>query len=367
MSVWRSDGTAVFSTERTFVGQKYPVGADLQEAFVRGTSVSSVVLNADKGKLFLPRLPDRILDTYVPVYDPSINPRGNPAAVIETYTNYATVTAKADLQFKKDLPILAGAMLALYVVLLPFAWSISYTVENQSDRMELLLSRERGTQFERRRLLDRMLKATEEERTRLAAELHDGPVQRLARLGFGLERVRSRQKQGDVIGAERMLHEMQSSVFQEVKELRAMMSRLRPPVLDQRGLEDALRDRAEAIKADTGLECSVQGKLEGRLAPSLETVLYRVSQEALQNVVKHARAKHARVVLGRDDGAVVLEVQDDGVGFQPGESKVAGGDHFGMLAMRERVEMIGGTCEVTSAPGKGTRVRVVLPWQGSQT
>jgi len=367
LAVWKGDGTAVFATEKSFVGHKYAPDAGLRSAFVRGSAVSTVALNADKGKLYLPRLPDAVLDSYVPVYEPSLKPRGDPAAVIETYTDYAAVVARAKAQFSKDLPLLVGAMAALFVFLLPVAWSISYTVENQNERMELLLSRERSTQFERRRLLDRMRKATEEERTRLAAELHDGPVQRLARLGFGLERVRSRQKQGDVIGAERMLHEMQASVFQEVKELRAMMSRLRPPVLDQRGLEDALRDRAEAIKADTGLECTVQGNLDGRLAPTLETVLYRVSQEALQNVVKHARAKHARVLLGRDDGAVVLEVHDDGVGFQPGEARSAGGDHFGMLAMRERVEMIGGTCEVSSSPGKGTRVRVVLPWQGSQT
>jgi two-component system NarL family sensor kinase len=365
-TVWRVDGTALFSSERRISGAKYPPTPGLRTAFITGTPVNSVAFNVDKGQLFIPQLPDQILDTYVPLFDPEAKAGAKPIAVAELYTDYSAVTTQARSVFKKDTMTLAEGMAILYVVLIPVAWSIAQTVENQNDRMELLLSRERSTQFERRRLLDRMLKATEEERTRLAAELHDGPVQRLARLGFGLERVRSRQKQGDVIGAERMLHDMQSSVFQEVKELRAMMSRLRPPVLDQRGLEDALRDRAEAIKADTGLECTVQAKLDGRLAPSLETVLYRVSQEALQNVVKHARAKHARVLLGRDDGVVVLEVQDDGVGFQPAESKSDGGDHFGMLAMRERVEMIGGTCEVTSMPGKGTRVRVVLPWQGSQ-
>jgi two-component system, NarL family, sensor kinase len=365
-TVWRVDGTVIFSSERRFMSHKYLPAAGLQAAF-QGISVNSVTYNVDKGPLFVPRLPDQVLDTYVPLFDPAAKPGAKPVAVAEVYTDYSAVTTPAWTLSKRNAEMVGEVMAILYLILIPVAWSIVQTVENQDERMELLLSRERSTQFERRRLLDRMLKATEEERTRLAAELHDGPVQRLARLGFGLERVRSRQKQGDVIGAERMLHDMQSSVFQEVKELRAMMSRLRPPVLDQRGLEDALRDRAEAIKADTGLECTVQAKLEGRLAPSLETVLYRVSQEALQNVVKHARAKHARVLLGRDDGAVVLEVQDDGVGFQPAEAKTDGGDHFGMLAMRERVEMIGGTCEVTSAPGKGTRVRVVLPWQGSQS
>ena len=366
VTVWRSDGTVLFSSIRSFVGKKFVPASDLRAAFAGGNSRSAVVYNLDKGKLFVPRLPEQVLDTFVPLASRTGHGSSSASAVVEIYTDYASVIATAHSTYWKDIVTTAEALGIIYLLLLPVAWSLSYTLERQNESMEVLLSRERSTQFERRRLLDRMLKAAEEERTRLAAELHDGAVQRLARLGFGLERVRSRQKQGDVAGAENMLREMQTAVFDEVKELRAMMSRLRPPVLDQRGLEDALRDRAEAIKADTGLECTIQATLDGRLAPNLETVLYRVSQEALQNVVKHARAKHAQVVLGRDNGAVVLEVQDDGVGFQPGATKTAGGDHFGMLAMRERVEMIGGSCEVTSSPGQGTRVRVILPWQGSQ-
>jgi signal transduction histidine kinase len=367
VTVWRNDGTATFSNIQRFIGGKFPIDPRLHTAFVRGALASGLAINLDKKRLFVPRLPDQILDTFVPVFDKASKTPTVPVAVVETYTDYGVVSSRAWAIFKKDFLTVAEGLGIIYLLLLPLAWSISHTLEKQNDRVELLLSREHSTQFERRRLLDRMLKAAEEERTRLAAELHDGAVQRLARLGFGLERVRSRQKQGDVTGAEQMLREMQASVFEEVAELRAMMSRLRPPVLDQRGLEDALRDRAEAIRADTGLECTIQAKLDGRLAPSLETVLYRVSQEALQNVVKHARAKHARVVLGRDNGTVVLEVQDDGVGFHPNAVKSAGGDHFGMLAMRDRVEMIGGSCEVTSSPGQGTRVRVVLPWQGSQS
>jgi len=365
VTVWRSDGTALFSTVKALVGNRFDQTADLQAAFARATARSSVVYNLDKGKLFVPRLPEQVLDTFVPVVETDAKSSSSSAGVVEVYSDYSLVLGQAHAAYRKDLLTIAEALGVIYLLLLPVAWSLSYTLERQNDRVEVLLSRERSTQFERRRLLDRMLKAAEEERTRLAAEIHDGPVQRLARLGFGLERVRTRQRQGDVQAAEKMIGEMQAATFEEVKELRAMMSRLRPPVLDQRGLEDALRDRAEAIKADTGLECTVEATLGGRLAPSLETVLYRVSQEALQNVVKHARAKHAHVSLARDDGQVLLEVRDDGVGFEPGTKKPGGGDHFGMLAMRERVEMIGGTCEVSSSPGQGTRVRVQLPWQGT--
>jgi len=125
-------------------------------------------------------------------------------------------------------------------------------------------------------------------------------------------------------------------------------------------LEDAIRDRAQAITVEFGTDCAVEANLERRLAPGLETVLYRVSQEALTNVVKHAGARRARVGLFRENGTVILEVDDDGSGFEPAQASI-GGDHFGLLAMRERVEMAGGSWVVDSRPGQGTRIRAELP------
>jgi signal transduction histidine kinase len=365
VSIWGNDGTVIFSSVRSLVGQKFPMDPALRQAFATGTSGSVLTNNDERGALAVPSLPTRVLDTYVPVFKDPSRTDVKPVAVAELYTDDAALTATEANLFRHTMLTLVAALGILYLFLLPIAWRFASKIDDQNEQLELLLSRERTTQYERRRLLDRTLRAAEEERTRLAAELHDGPVQRLARLGYGLERVRTRQNQGDISGSQELLAEIQGSVFDEVKELRGMMSRLRPPVLDQRGLEDALRDRAEAIQEDTGVQCTVQGRLDGRLTPTLETVLYRVSQEALQNVVKHSRAKHARVVLGRNNGSVVLEIQDDGVGFQPSRAH-SGGDHFGMLAMRERVEMIGGTWEVDSMPGQGTRVRVVLPWEGGR-
>ena len=364
--LWRDDGTIMFSSTKGLVGKKVPIDTALQKTFSSGATASELVDNDTRGILDQPTFPRRVLETYVPVFkDPTRTTGVAPVAVVELSTDAATITAAEATLFTHTIFTLVGALGILYLLLLPIAWRFASKIDDQNEQLSLLLSRERSTQYERRRLLDRTLRAAEEERTRLAAELHDGPVQRLARLGYGLERVRTRQNQGDAKGSLELLAEIQGSVFEEVKELRGMMSRLRPPVLDQRGLEDALRDRAEAIQEDTGVECTVQGRLDGRLTPTLETVLYRVSQEALQNVVKHAKAKHARVILGRNNGSVVLEIQDDGIGFQPSRHH-SGGDHFGMLAMRERVEMIGGTWEIDSMPGQGTRVRVVLPWEGGR-
>jgi signal transduction histidine kinase len=362
VTVWRSDGTVIFSSVPGLVGKKFPVGAGLRDAFTKGKTIGTISRASGRAALYPSDLPDKLLDAFVPVFG-SIPHKSGPMVVVETFTDYSVVSGPVGRFFRSTLLSLSAGLLVLYMLMLPLAWRQAAKLDEQNERLEGALSRERTTQFQRRKLMERTLGAAEEERSRLAAELHDGPVQRLARLGYGLERVRTRQKQGDLKGSKELLQEIQTSVFDEVKDLRGMMSRLRPPVLDERGLEDALRDRADAMQEDAGISCSLEGHLEERLPPAIETVLYRVSQEALQNVIKHASAKNARIVLDRNNGSIIMEVRDDGVGFQPEAVPNASGQHFGMLAMRERVEVLGGTWSIESKPGHGTSVRVAVPWK----
>jgi signal transduction histidine kinase len=362
VKIWRSDGTVVFANDRKLVGRRFqPLGDELREVFSTGTTVSKVGSTREETENALAEeLPDRVLETYVPVFIYQDRNEGPPVAVVETYTDYAVVQAQVGQVLRTLLVMLVGGLAVLFVLLLPIARRVSRRLEEQAVRLGELLSREQAAQADRRGLLDRTLRAAEEERSRLAAELHDGPVQRLARIGYGLERVRRRKNQEHADSADELLAQMQGAVFEEVRDLRGLMSRLRPPVLDQRGLEDAIRDRADAISHEFGIDCVVEAHLERRLAPPLETVLYRVSQEALTNVVKHAGARRARIGLFRDNGTVVLEVDDDGSGFEPAEA-TGGGKHFGLLVMRERVEMAGGTWSIESRSGEGTRIRAVLP------
>jgi signal transduction histidine kinase len=363
VKIWRSDGTVVFSNDRNLVGRRFgSLNHQLREAFSTGTTVSVVVSTRDERENAPSQgLPGRVLETYVPVFIFQGRNEGPPVAVVQTYTDYAVVQAQVDQVRRTVLVMLVGGLAILFVLLLPIARRVSRRLEQQAVRLGELLSREQAAQAERRGLLDKTLRAAEEERTRLAAELHDGPVQGLARIGYGLERVRMRKGQGSSGGAEELLAQLQAAVFEEVRDLRALMSRLRPPVLDQRGLEDAIRDRAEAIRHEFGIDCVVEANLERRLAPLLETVLYRFSQEALTNVVKHAGARRARIGLFRDNGTVILEVDDDGSGFEPARAAGEGREHLGLLVMRERVEMAGGTWSIDSSPGRGTRIRAVLP------
>ncbi|HEY3264501.1 MAG TPA: PAS domain-containing protein [Actinomycetota bacterium] len=217
----------------------------------------------------------------------------------------------------------------------------------------------------RRKLLDQTVRAGEEERRRLAAELHDGPVQRLARLGYVLERASLQLEREDLGAAGELVDRAKEGLRTEVQSLRTMMTELRPPVLDQIGLASALRDHAAQVEQASSVQCSVVDAVDVRIDPSLETVLYRVAQEALANVVRHAHARNATVSLRIEDGSVVLEVRDDGLGFEAeGPGWLGSGEHVGLGIMRERVEMAGGRWLLQSMVGSGTTVRATIPLHG---
>jgi signal transduction histidine kinase len=238
-----------------------------------------------------------------------------------------------------------------------FANQAASAIESHERRRELT-----DAHAMRQRLLKQIVEAAESERTRIAADLHDGPIQRLTALSMRLEIARMATGRKDAHRAREAIDDVQSQVSQEIERLRRLMSELRPPALDERGLLDALRDYAHTMESATGLEVVVEGGGNGLedLSPSIETVLYRIVQEAMTNVVRHANARAARIRVLNGDGSVRVEVVDDGRGFDP--RRVADAyDHFGLAGMRERAEMAGGTFEVESRPGEGTTVRAIVP------
>jgi PAS domain S-box-containing protein len=237
-------------------------------------------------------------------------------------------------------------------------------VFNTRDITERVLAEKqlKALQSDQEKLLERTVQATEQERKRLAAELHDGPVQQLTALDISLERARRTLDRASTAPERETIERVQVRLREEVGELRKMMSDLRPPALDNLGLVAALQDQLTAVRRETGLECSMESKLDTRLLPAQEIVLYRVAQEALTNVVKHAGAERIQVSLQPSNGHIVLEVRDDGAGFIPSEAAAsASSGHFGLLGMRERVEMAGGSWELDSRAGSGTVIRARLP------
>jgi signal transduction histidine kinase len=210
-------------------------------------------------------------------------------------------------------------------------------------------------------VLDRIVAATEEERTRVAAELHDGPLQRLAAIFYTAELVQSRLARGDLVQGRQLVRSLGDKVGAEMDAIRQLLVELRPPVLDQAGLGPALEQAGAELSRRTGIDCDVSAGSGLRLDANRETVLYRVAQEALTNVTKHAHARKVRVGVAVEGRTARLEVADDGVGFDPAWLRRPDGRHFGLTLMRQRVAMAGGTLRVDARPGHGTTLTVHLP------
>jgi PAS domain S-box-containing protein len=225
------------------------------------------------------------------------------------------------------------------------------------------ITNRRRADAERRRLLNRVYEAQEGQDRRLAADLHDGHVQSLAAIGFKLEQARLRLGASGSPEVDELLWQVTKDLSAEVTALRRTIGRLRPLVLVEDGLEAALREEAKSACNRAALAtCEVVSELDGRLDPVVETALFRVAQQALANVVEHASATHAEVAIDCTGKGVRLRVSDDGCGFDPDHVQViADIAHFGLIAMRERVEALGGRFRVTTAPGHGTVVEASLP------
>jgi len=268
-----------------------------------------------------------------------------------------------------DTAILAVACALLFLLVIYRMSGLIRQVETSATELrergvalESALSSLEKVEMERKHLLDRTMRGAEEERSRIATELHDGPIQRLTAVGYQLEEASLTLSGGDPADVDELLSAAQHHLYAEVNELRGLMATLRPPVLDELGLGLALADQLDSFERRTGIMCFLDTDREARLEPEIETVLYRVAQEALINVAKHSRAHHVWVYLRTDDDRADMQVRDDGVGFDPATvNGLTGRGHFGLAGMRERVEMAGGRYRLLSSPGGGTAIRVRLP------
>jgi len=217
-------------------------------------------------------------------------------------------------------------------------------------------------QQERERALFKVLEASQQERIRLAADLHDGPVQELTALSYGLERVDRRIQSQGPDAAVALLGEQKEHLTEVTRTLRNLLSELRPPAIDEHGLAGALKLHGDAFARQARTSVDIDAQLDQRPAPEIETIIYRITQEALTNVAKHAQAGHVWVRLTADHDAVDLTIRDDGVGFDPVQAgRLLNDGHFGLAGMRERVELGGGHLELDSRPGHGTTIHVALP------
>jgi signal transduction histidine kinase len=203
--------------------------------------------------------------------------------------------------------------------------------------------------------LRRVVSAQELERRRLARELHDETGQALTSILLGLKSLED-------VGSERELAEstgrLRELVVTTLQDVRRLAVELRPKALDDFGLVPALERLVETFREQTGIEVDLEPRLgDERLPSDVETTLYRITQEALTNVVKHAHARHVSIVLTRRDGSVSAVIEDDGQGF----AEAGSGDGLGLLGMGERVALVDGRLSVESSPGAGTTLSIEVP------
>jgi signal transduction histidine kinase len=221
----------------------------------------------------------------------------------------------------------------------------------------------RAVDAQRRELLSRLVDAEEEERRRIAADVHDGPVQLLVVASMQLQ-VLGKTLAADV--APEVVDRVDSVVGtlnDAIGGMRSLIFELRPLALDHEGLGPALRQLGSRLEPET--ECRVIDRLEGEPPGETRTIMYRIAREALANIRKHAHAQHVEILLEQDDAGYVIRIHDDGVGFQPPPVMHSIPGHLGLSSMRERAEMARGTCRISSEPGQGTVVEVRLPGAGA--
>ena len=208
-------------------------------------------------------------------------------------------------------------------------------------------------------LSTRFLYAREEEAKRIAHELHDEAGQITAAIHLALAEI---EPELPPTGRER-LRRVGALVETFEERLRQLSHELRPTILDDLGLGPALAFLAGGFSARAQIEVSVNGSTGGRLDPLVETALYRIVQEALANVGKHARATRVAITLGRVAGSLVCAIRDDGVGFaeEPPGRRGGRATGLGLLGIRERLGALNGRMQILSNPGKGTELRVSVP------
>jgi signal transduction histidine kinase len=247
----------------------------------------------------------------------------------------------------------------LYRRLLSRQLSLESLVAEQTSKLQERLYDLGRLDQERRRLLSHLVHAEEEERRTIASDIHDDPIQKMVAASMRLDMVLEDHPD---LAADEQFHKARDTVNRSIESLRTMMFQLRPYVLDHDGLAAALAVLvSEEGKLPGSATYKVQSRLDSEPPESVRVILYRIAQEALVNVRKHAHATRVEITLEEGDQGYALQVMDDGVGFEPASTSDASLGHIGLTSMRERASLAGGWFRIVSTAGSGTMAEAWIP------
>jgi two-component system NarL family sensor kinase len=340
VKLWTRDGRIVYSDQPALIGQRFVLGEDELELFATGDA-NAELSDLDEPENRYERDKGKLLEAHTVIRTPDGTP-----LLFEIYQQFSSVSANGSRLLGVIAPPLIGGLAVLVLLQAPLAWSMA--------------RRLRRGHAEREALLANAVEASSSERRRIAADLHDGVVQDLAGVAFGLAPLAAdAARRGDDAEAA-ALREATSTLRQGVRDLRTLLVEIHPPNLESAGLRVALSDLLSPLEAG-----GIATSLEVDEAPggNGDALVYRVAREAVRNARQHARPAAVRVAVMRTpEGATRLVVSDDGQGFSDADrSRRAGEGHLGLTLLDEVVSRAGGTLAVRSVPGEGTTVEMELP------
>jgi signal transduction histidine kinase len=337
VKIWTADGRIVYSDEPRLVGRTFPLGEDERGVFAHPVSRAEVS-DLEEPENAYERGKGKLLEVYRPVWTPDGTP-----LLFETYAPYDDVSDKAGQLWRGFGGITLSSLLGLLVLMVPVVWS--------------LLGRLRSAQAQRETLLERAVDASADERRRIAGTLHDGVVQELAGASFSVSSAAARARELDQPVLADQLGEAAETVRRSIAGMRSLLVDIYPPNLAVAGLVVALEDLTTSLRSrDVDVSLDIDPDTAGSLDADQQRMVYRVVHECLLNSMRHARAGHVTVTLVAVSGAALLEVTDDGAGFDalavvehPPEG------HFGLRVLSDVARDAGADLRVSSAAGFGTR------------
>ncbi len=338
--IWNEDGRIVYSDVLELIGQTYELDETQREALETG-QVVAVRSDPDAPDNVMLQIDEPLLEVSLPV----TTPNGTPL-LFQAYLTFDSIADSGRELWQTFLPVLAATLIALALLQIPLAYRMA--------------GRVRDSQAERERLLQHAVEASDLERRRIAAGLHDGTVQQLAGLSMSLA------AQGDALSeydpdTARALTEAAEATRQSMRSLRSVLMGIYPPNLRSAGLAAALADLVAPLPG-YGVAPSVDVAEGLEVSPDTEALLFRASQEAVRNVTTHARASRVNIRVRGDGELATLEIDDDGVGFTPEDRDAAAADgHLGLRLISDLATDAHGNFEVRSAPGEGTSFRLEVP------